>query len=112
MGLNDAGAGRSCCTWNAFFCDELLARLPDDDARYVTRILGRLPHHVGLNALDALHLVDIKNADDLNKVDLDRLEQRLEESQAALEKIEEYLQSGQLTVSGRATIGLITTDDP
>jgi hypothetical protein len=96
----------------AFFCDELLARLPDDDARYVTQVLGRLPHHVGLNALGTWNLVDIKNDEDLKKVDVARLKHRLEEAQNAFVEIEEFLECDRLSASARTTLALITTDDP
>ena len=95
----------------AYFCDELLARLPDDEDRLTAQVLGKLMDHVGKNALGNLHLVEIRNPTDLEKVDPDGLFQRLEEAQAAFEVIEEYLQAGRLSAADRATLAAIELDD-
>ncbi len=94
----------------AYFCDELLARLPDDEDRLTAQVLGKLMEHVGKNALGNLHLVEIRNPSDLEKVNLDGLFQRLEEAQAAFEVIEEYLKAGRLSAADRATLAAIELD--
>ncbi len=95
-----------------YFCDELLARLPDDESRHTAKTLGRLMNHIGQNAIDGRHLVEIMNAADLEKVDSPLLFRRMEDAQAAFEVIEEYVQTGRLSASGRGILGIISTDDP
>jgi hypothetical protein len=80
----------------AYFCDQLLARLPDDETRYVTLILGRLMDYIGESALNEWHLVEIMNSDDLMKVDFDALSKRLEKAQQAYAVIGQFIASGQL----------------
>ncbi len=96
----------------AYFCDELIERLPDDEARLAARTLGRLMHHIGQNALGEWHLVEIMNEDDLQKVELDAITQRLQEARSAFEVIEYFVQSGRLSASDRETLSTITSDDP
>ncbi len=95
-----------------YFCDELLDRLPDDEARHIAQTLGRLMNHIGEGALGDWHLVEIMKPDDLGKVSVDGLFQRMEEAQAAFEVIEEYLQSGRLLASEREILSTISTNDP
>ena len=90
-----------------YFCDELIDRLPDDDARLVARTLGRLMGHVGQNALNEWHLVEIMNPVDLEKVDFDQLSQKLEEALAAFEVVEEYIQTGRLSRVNHETLSVI-----
>jgi hypothetical protein len=96
----------------AYYCDELIARLPDDDARYSASLLGKLIHHIGRNALGGWHLVEVMDEKDLAKVDLEGIFQRLEEAQAAFEVVEQYVQSGRLSKAGREILATITTEDP
>jgi hypothetical protein len=94
-----------------YFCDELLARLPDDEARLTAQVLGRLMNHIGKDALGDWHLVEIINPDDLDKVQTDEVFQRLEEAQAAYGVVEEYLRSGRLTAADRETLAQISHDE-
>ncbi len=96
----------------AYFCDELLARFDNDDTRHAARTLGRLIHHVGQDALDGWHLVEIKRDDDLTKIDADLILNRLKDAQSAFEVIERYMQTGHLDRSDRNVLSLITTNDP
>lgn len=96
----------------SFFCDELLARLPDDDSRYAARILGNLIHHVGCKALGGWHLVEVMEESDLEKINIAGISQRLEEARAAYKIIEEYMGSGRLSTSDREVLAVITTDEP
>jgi len=91
-----------------YFCDELLDRLPDDEARLTAQVLGRLMDHIGQGALGGWHLVEIMDPDDLGKVSTDGLFQRMEEAQAALEVIEKYIQSDRLTAADRETLARIS----
>ena len=97
---------------NAYFCDDILARLPDEDARFSTKVLGKLMHHVGMDALNGLHLVHIRNREDFAQLDYDRLMIRMAETQAAYEAITTYMESGRLTTPLREKLQLITTDEP
>ncbi len=91
----------------AYFCDQLLARLPDDDARLTAQVLGQLMDHIGHNALGNLALVEIRNPDDLEKLDHNQLLQRMKEAGAALVVINEYLQAGRLSLADRAVLAEI-----
>jgi hypothetical protein len=93
-----------------YFCDQLLARLPDEEARFSARILGKLMDYVGQNALGSWHLVEIMNVNDLGKVSIDMLTQRLDEAVLAFEAIEEYMQAGRLTASNREALAIIEVE--
>lgn len=95
-----------------FFCGDLLDGLPDEDARYAARTLGRLINHIGKNALGDWHLVEIMDPADLEKIDCRRITRRIEEAQVAFEVIEEYTQTGRFSVADRKLLETITTDDP
>lgn len=95
-----------------FFCDELLARLPDDETRHVTRVLGRLMEYIGEDALDGWHLVEIAKASDLEHVDFEALSLRLDEARTAFEAIEHFAETGRLSSDERKAIEVITlTED-
>jgi hypothetical protein len=95
-----------------YFCDELLARLPDDETRYAVRILGKLINHFGKDALGGWHLVEIMQPHDLKKVAVEDLFGRLEEALAAFEVVEEYIQTGRLSAAGRETLSTISDLEP
>jgi hypothetical protein len=90
-----------------YFCDQLLSRLPDDEARYSARILGKLMDFVGKEAVGNWHLVEVMSADDLEKVSIDMLEQRLDDAIIAFEAIEEFMQSGRLSAANREALAVI-----
>jgi len=94
-----------------YFCDQLLARLPDDESRYTAQVLGKLMDHIGKDALGSWHLVEIMSPNDLDKVQTNGIFQRLEEAQAAFEVIGEYIQSGRLSAADRETLSTIELDD-
>jgi len=94
-----------------YFCDELLARLPDDDSRHVAETLGRLMNHIGQNAIGEWHLVEIMDAKDLEKVDPAPLSRRMEEARSAFDVIEKYILSGRLSAADRETLSEIDTGD-
>ncbi len=94
-----------------YFCDELLARLPDEETRWVTRVLGRLVEYVGENALKEWHLVEISDPDDLQHVDMEAISVRLSQAQQALETIEHYIESGHLSATDRSLLEPIGTPD-
>jgi hypothetical protein len=90
-----------------YYCDQLLSRLPDDEARFSARILGKLMDYVGKDALGSWHLVEIMDVNDLDKVSVDTLSRRLDEAVVAFEAIEEYMQSGRLTASNHHALSII-----
>lgn len=94
-----------------FYCDELLARLPDAETRYSAKVLGKLISHVGRDALGGWHLVEIMEDEDLEKIDHGSIHKKLEESSAAFEIIQEYVSTGRLTKSDREALDLITGDE-
>lgn len=95
-----------------YFCDELLSRLPDEETRFVARTLGQLMHHIGQDVAGDWHLTEIPDAADLEKVDSEQIQQRLEEAQTAFDAIEEYLRTGKLPASDREILDIISTNDP
>ncbi len=95
----------------AFFCDELLARLPDEETRWVVRILGRLINYIGESAVGDTHLVELQTLEDLEAADLAGITTRLEEAQAVLEIVEEYVENGHLGAAERDILGKIPLDE-
>jgi len=85
----------------AFFCDELLARLPDEEARYAARMLGRLMHYIGKDAVGGWHLVEIMNKEDLKKIQIDDLFQRMHDAQNAFQVLQHFVNAGRLTREDR-----------
>ncbi|QBG47114.1 hypothetical protein EGM51_06785 [Verrucomicrobia bacterium S94] len=96
----------------AYYCDQLLARLPDDTSRYAANVLGKLIHHIGQRALNSRHLVEIMDPDDLEKINLNRLSLRLEEARSAFEVIKSFLSTGMLNKADRDVLAVITTEEP
>jgi hypothetical protein len=96
----------------AYYCDELIARLPDEDARQAAIILGKLMYHVGCNALGEWHLVEVMDQKDLDKVDFAGLSRRLEEAQAAFEVIKQYVDGGRSSTTDLKILAAITTEEP
>ena len=95
----------------AYFCDQLLVRLPDDETRYVTRVLGRLMDYIGEKALNEWHLVEIMDSADLMKVDYDALSMRLDAAQQARLVIEQFIESGRLGSADRETLDAVPLED-
>jgi hypothetical protein len=96
----------------SYFCDELLEAWPDEESRLVLMTLGRLMHHVGIDALGKRHLVEIADAGDLARIDADRLLLRLNEASAAFDMIEECLRTGRLAVNAMEVLDMISPDEP
>lgn len=94
-----------------YFCDELLARLPDNEIRHIIRVLGRLVEYVGEDALDGLHLADIKKRSDLEKVDFEALSLRLEEALTVFRAIEQFVETGRLGADEREAIAAMPAGD-
>jgi len=95
----------------AFFCDELLARLPDDETRDVVRVLGRLMEYIGENAVMDCHLVEIMDAGDLVHADFEALHGRLEIARQLLEVIESFIETGRLDATDRAALEAIGSSE-
>ena len=95
----------------AFFCDELLARLPDVENRWATQVLGRLLDYVGENALPGAHLVEIEDDDQLKQVDTDPLMERIEHAQEIVAYITHFFECGRLGETGRRLLQTIPLDE-
>jgi hypothetical protein len=95
----------------SYFCDQLLARLPDDETRHIMRVLGRLMDYIGDNALNELHLVEIMDLSDLTKMDFEGLGVRLEKAQQAYAVIEAFAASGRLTPEDLNVLDAIPMDE-
>jgi hypothetical protein len=78
-----------------FFCDELMATQTDDMHRNLLRILGRLPTYAGENAHGNAHLVEIMQAEELDRLSFQRLKKQCEKAFKALACIRGIL-SGQI----------------
>jgi hypothetical protein len=78
-----------------FFCDELMATQPDELRRNLLRILGRLPTYAGQNAHGNAHLVEIMQAEELDRLSFQRLKNQCEKAFEALACIHGIL-SGQI----------------
>ena len=91
----------------AYYCDQLLERLPNDEARHGVLLLGHLVDHAGRNALGDRHLVEIPRAEDLEKVDFTTVLQRIGEAAVALGVVIQYLETGRLSREGRAALSPI-----
>ena len=94
-----------------YFCDQLLARLPDDETRYVTRVLGRLMGYIGEHALNEWHLVEIMNSGDLMNVDFSALSIRLEQAQQTYLIIEQFAASRRLGSADRNVLDAIPLEE-
>ncbi|MDF7808944.1 hypothetical protein P4E94_15970 [Pontiellaceae bacterium B12219] len=95
----------------AYYCDQLLARLPDEEAQFSAKVLGKLIQHIGENALGGWHLVEIMDRSDLAKLNYPELFQRLEEAQAAYSVIEHFMQAGRLTKADYNVLNVITDEE-
>ena len=105
----DAGRPPVCYS---YFCDELFARLPDDETRGAVSVLGKLLHHVGMNALDGIHLTELRNDAALAEVNMEKLSRRFSQARAALQAIEAFIRHGRLEQADRRILSVITTDEP
>jgi hypothetical protein len=94
-----------------FFCDDLLARLPDDETRFAVRVLGKLMLHVGTDAFKGIHLTELMDPDDLEQLDFKSIGARLTEAVAAYEVIEGFVENGRLSVADRELLDPITTEE-
>lgn len=94
-----------------YFCDELLARIPDEQSRWIVRTLGRLIDYIGENAMKGSHLVEISNPSDLENLDIPALYTRLEEAQGGFEVIEQFLETGLLSKAERDLLVTFASPD-
>ncbi len=90
-----------------FFCDDVLNGQRNEGHRYVLRVLGRLLNHVGEQALEKLHLIEISGEEDLNRIPLDRFKEKLNEAKSALEHIRFFYDHGFFDADGMKQLGYI-----
>ncbi|MBN2162350.1 MAG: hypothetical protein JXR25_01350 [Pontiellaceae bacterium] len=94
----------------AFFCDELLARMPDEESRWVTQVLGRLLIHVGDEVLSGAHLVEIETDNTLENLNWETLAKRIERAHRILSHIDAFFESGRISESGRRLLETVPLD--
>jgi hypothetical protein len=81
-----------------YLCNPILEFQPSQLHRYVIRVLAQLIGHVGKNALGSCHLVEIMDSSRLERINVARLERRLEEARAAFQAIKGFLNGGPLSL--------------
>jgi hypothetical protein len=70
-----------------YLCDGIMAAQPTYIHRYALNVLSQLISHVGKRAYRGKHIVEICDADELQRIKLSALEHRLGESKAAFRAI-------------------------
>jgi hypothetical protein len=81
-----------------YLCSPILQSQPSPAHRYVIRVFAQLIPHVGKNALGSCHLVEIMDSRRLERINVVRLERRLEEGRAAFQAIEAFLNRAPLSL--------------
>ena len=96
----------------SYFCDELFSRLPDDETRHVASVLGKLMHHVGMNAHNELHLTEIRNESALAEANMEEISRRFDQARAAMQVIDAFIRSGRLEHADHEILSAITIEEP
>jgi hypothetical protein len=95
-----------------YYCGDLLSIAPDEETRQVITTFGRLIEYVGEEAYEHWHITEIMTPNALEQINIDQLHERLETATEVLDIIEEFFQTGRLTLADRdlmETIG--STED-
>lgn len=90
-----------------FLCSDILVSQPAPIDGYLLEILADLVNHIGKNALDRRHLVEIMNPDDLYRVKLARFKKKLTEAQTALNIVVDFFDHGHLDAGDIAKLSRI-----
>jgi len=67
-----------------FLCNRILDAQRSPEEKYLIRALSRLLTHVGKRAIGSIHLVEIMNAEDLERINRKRFMKQLSEAEEAL----------------------------
>jgi hypothetical protein len=81
-----------------YLCNPILESQPSPEHRYVIRVLAQLIGHVGKNAVGSCHLVEIMDSGRLERINVERLERRLEAGRAAFRAIQGFLNGSPLSL--------------
>jgi len=73
-----------------FNCNKIIDALPDDQHRYLFRVLSELVPFIGKRSLGSRHLVEIMDLAQLKKVSLNRFGRRLNDAREALHVIQSF----------------------
>ncbi len=73
-----------------YLCGEILSAQPTRTHRFTINVLSQLISHVGKRAYRGKHIVEIREAGELQRIKLSTLERRLGESKAAFQAIETF----------------------
>lgn len=76
-----------------YLCDEILSAQPTHTHRYAVKVLSQLISHVGKRAYRGKHIVEICEAEELQRIALSAFERRLGESSAAFHVIETFYEN-------------------
>jgi hypothetical protein len=90
-----------------FSCNKILSALPDDQQRYLFKVLTDLIPYVGRRSLGTRHLVEIMDPEQLKKVKLERFTRRLDEARRALEVFRSHNRHGTASTSSFANLSKI-----
>jgi hypothetical protein len=90
-----------------FNCNRIIDTLPDDQGRYLFKVLSNLVFHIGRRSLGTRHLVEIMDPAQLDKVKLERFTRRLNEARRALKVIQSHNKPRAADVSSIATLSKI-----
>lgn len=90
-----------------FFCEEILNAQPDELHRKVLTVLGRLPGCAGELVPGETHLSEIRQPEQLEKLDLQTLENQLRQCFQTLDLIETFYAEGSLPEESRKVLELI-----
>jgi len=95
-----------------FNCHKIIDALPDNQNRYLVRVLSDLVPHIGKRALGDRHLVEIMDSDRLDQVKYSRFSKRLGEARKALQVIQSYKRHGFVPASARTILSKIAPMPP
>ena len=93
----------------AYFCDELLNKFPEEEQRRAVLLLGSLPEYIGRNAFGELHLTEEGDAQRFERVDVERLFERLAVAEEVFQVILTHMQENgrKFSPRERAVLDLI-----
>ena len=82
-----------------FSCKKITGSLPDDQQRYLFRVLSELVPHIGKRAFGGRHLVEIMDAATLERININRFRRQLAEARKALDAIRSFSANRSLPAS-------------
>jgi len=92
-----------------FSCKKITDSLPDDQHRYLFRVLSELVPHIGKRTFGGRHLVEIMDAPTLERVNINRFRKQLAEARRALNAIRSFTVNRCLPASALGDLARIKT---